>query len=130
AMPVREAPWTDRFDAAVLYDTMHHFDDEAATLKVILRTLVPGGRIFIREGARPAPGSEGERQLVEEMERYGTLESPFDPAYLEQVVAEAGFDDVRRFVEVDELIEVGDVGGMVGRLREQLAFRLGRKQPE
>ena len=27
-MPVREMPWSDRFDAAILYDTMHHFDDE------------------------------------------------------------------------------------------------------
>jgi SAM-dependent methyltransferase len=32
ALPVREMPWTGRFDGAVLYDTMHHFDDELATL--------------------------------------------------------------------------------------------------
>ena len=31
-----ELPWSDRFDAAILYDTMHHFDDELATLEVIL----------------------------------------------------------------------------------------------
>ena len=130
AMPVRELPWSDRFDAAVLYDTMHHFDDEAATLEVILTTLVPGGRIYIREGARPAPGSEGERQLIEEMELYGTLESPFDPAYIEQVVAKAGFTDVQRFVEIDELVEVGDVSGMFNRMREQFSFRMGRRAPE
>jgi SAM-dependent methyltransferase len=130
AMPVRELPWSDRFDAAILYDTMHHFDDEEATLEVILRSLVPGGRIYIREGARPAPGSEGERQLIEEMELYGTLESPFDPAYLEEVVAKAGFTDVRRFVEVDELVEVGDVGGMFNRLRKQFSYRVGRSAPE
>ena len=130
AMPVRELPWSDRFDAAVLYDTMHHFDDEAATLEVILTTLVPGGRIYIREGARPAPGSEGERQLIEEMELYGTLESPFDPAYIEQVVAKAGFTDVQRFVEIDELVEVGDVSGMFNRMREQFSLRMGRRAPE
>jgi SAM-dependent methyltransferase len=130
AMPVRDLPWTDRFDAAILYDTMHHFDDELATLETILNALVPGGRIYIREGARPAPGSEGERQLIEEMEVYGTLESPFDPAYLEQVVGRAGFTDVRRFVEVDELVEVGDVGHTFGRLREHLSYRVGRRAPE
>ena len=129
-MPVQELPWTDRFDAAILYDTMHHFDDEAATLQVILKTLVPGGRIYIREGARPAPGSEGERQLIEEMEVYGTLESPFDPAYLEEVIAQAGFTDVRRFVEVDELVEIGDVGGMFNRMREHFSYRVGRRAPE
>jgi SAM-dependent methyltransferase len=130
AMPVREMPWSDRFDAAVLYDTMHHFDDEVATLSVVRKALVPGGRIYIREGARPAPGSEGERQLIEEMEQYGTLESPFDPDYLEEVVEKAGFTSIRRFVELDELVEVGDVGGMLGRVREQLAYRLGRRSPD
>jgi SAM-dependent methyltransferase len=130
AMPVRELPWSDRFDAAILYDTMHHFDDEVGTLEAIKQTLVPGGRIYIREGARPAPGSEGERQLIEEMEHYGTLESPFDPAYLEEVVAKAGFTSVRRFVEVDELVEVGDIGGMFNRMREHLSYRVGRRAPE
>jgi SAM-dependent methyltransferase len=130
AMRVRDLPWSDRFDAAVLYDTMHHFDDELATLKVIQRALVPGGRIYIREGARPAPGSEGEQQLIREMEQYGTLESPFDPDYLERVVRDAGFSDVRRFVEIDELLDIGDTRGLVARIRDYAAYRLGRKEPK
>jgi SAM-dependent methyltransferase len=130
AMPVQDMPWTDRFDAAILFDAMHHFDDERATLEVIRRTLVPGGRIFIREGAKPATGSEGERQLIEEMEVYGTLEAPFDPAYLEQVVAAAGFTSVQRYVELDMLVGVGAVRHMAELLGEQVAFRLGRKLPE
>lgn len=130
ALPVRELPWEDRFDAAVLYDTMHHFDDELETLRVIHRALVPGGRIYIREGARPPAGSEGERQLIREMEEYGTLESPFDPDYLEEVVRGAGFVDLRRFVEVDELLDVADTRGLVARVREYAAYRLGRKEPE
>ena len=90
ALPVREMPWTSRFDAAVLYDTMHHFDNELETLEVIRRTLVPGGQIYIHEGVRPPAGSEAERNLVGEMERFGTLESPFDPEYLVEVVEGAG----------------------------------------
>jgi SAM-dependent methyltransferase len=108
AMPVREMPWTDRFEAAILYDTMHHFDNELETLRVIHRTLVPGGTIYIREGARPAPGSEGEQALIDEMRTHETLESPFDPRYLLDVVREAGFDDARRLLELDELVDVGD----------------------
>jgi SAM-dependent methyltransferase len=130
AMPVRDLPWHDRFDAAVLYDTMHHFDDELATLKVIHRSLVPGGRIYIREGVRPAPGSEGEQQLIREMEEYGTLESPFAPDYLERVVGDAGFTDVRRFIEIDELLDIGDTRGLVARFRDYAAYRLGRKEPQ
>ncbi|HEY7148460.1 MAG TPA: class I SAM-dependent methyltransferase [Gaiellaceae bacterium] len=130
AMRVQELPWHDRFDAAVLYDTMHHFDDELETLRTLNRALVPGGRIYIREGARPAPGSEGEQQLIHEMEQFGTLESPFDPDYLERVVREAGFVEVRRFVEIDELLDIRDTGGLIARIRDYTGYRLGRKQPE
>ena len=106
ALPVREMPWTGRFDGAVLYDTMHHFDDELATLEVIRRTLAPGGQIYIHEGVCPPAGSEAEQNLIAEMERYGTLESPFDPEYLVEVVERAGFANVRRLAEVDELVDL------------------------
>jgi SAM-dependent methyltransferase len=126
AMTVREMPWTDRFDAAILYDTMHHFDDELETLRVILRTLTPGGTIYIREGARPAAGSEAERALIDEMRTRATLESPFDPRYLLQVVGDAGFADVRRLVEVDELVDVADIRRPFQALVRFARYRVGR----
>ena len=107
ALPVRELPWSSRFDAAILYDTMHHFDNEVETLEVIRRALVPGGQLFIHEGVLPPKGSAGEQTLIEEMERYGTLESPFEPEYLTEVVERAGFVEVRRFAEADELVDLG-----------------------
>ena len=120
AMPVRDIPWEGRFEVAVLYDAMHHFDQELETLRVIRRALVPGGRIYIHEGARPRPGSDGERELMDEMRRYGTLESPFDPAYLLQVVRDAGFVDVQRLVEVDRLAMPTKSLGELVRLWRQL----------
>jgi SAM-dependent methyltransferase len=126
AMPVREMPWTDRFDAAVLYDTMHHFDDELETLRVIFRTLVPGGTIYIREGARPAPGSESEQALINEMRKHETLEAPFDPRYLLEVVREAGFVDVRRLLEVDELVPVDDFRQPFTAFGRFFRYRAGR----
>jgi SAM-dependent methyltransferase len=127
AMPVRQMPWSSRFDAVILYDTMHHFDDELETLAVIRRTLVPGGQLFIHEGVLPPPGSEGEHNLVAEMERYGTLESPFDPDYLEEVVRQAGFSDVRRLMEVDELV---DLSRPRRRFRWRDTLRRAHLQPE
>jgi SAM-dependent methyltransferase len=120
AMPVLEMPWTDRFDAAILYDAMHHFDDEVATLRVIRRTLVPGGRIYIHEGVRPPEGSEGERELIAEMEEYGTLESPFDPDYLVAVLGKAGFTQVTRFAAVDELLELSEQDRELRRIEEKM----------
>jgi SAM-dependent methyltransferase len=119
AMPVRELPWSDRFDAAILYDALHHFDDELATLRVIHRSLVPGGRIYIEEGVRPPPGSEAEQTLIAEMEEYGTLESPFDPEYLAEVLEGAGFEEVTRYARVDELFEIGrerEASARIGRM--------------
>ena len=122
AMPVLELPWRERFDAAILYDAMHHLDDEVETLRVIRQTLVPGGRIFIHEGVRPGPGSEGERQLVAEMEEYGTLESPFDPGYLQFVLEKAGFTGITRFAAVDDLLDVSDAEEELRRLEQRLQF--------
>jgi SAM-dependent methyltransferase len=126
AMPVRDLPWVERFDAAILYDTMHHFDEEVETLRTIQRSLVPGGRIYIREGARPRPGSEAEQNLIAEMEQHRTLESPFDPSYLVDVVRQAGFERVQRLIEVDELVDVHDARSVLGWLSRFARYRLGR----
>ncbi|MFN2470705.1 MAG: class I SAM-dependent methyltransferase [Gaiellaceae bacterium] len=130
AMRVHDLPWENRFDAAVLYDTLHHFDDEVATLEVLYRSLVPGGRIYVREGVMPAPGSESEQALIKEMEEYGTLESPFEPRYLGSVLERAGFVDVRRFVEVDELLAVDDARRPLRLLARWAKVRVGRALPE
>ena len=120
AMPVLELPWRERFEGAILYDAMHHFHDEVETLRVVRRTLVQGGRIFIHEGIRPEPGSEGEQDLIAEMEEYGTLESPFDPDYLVAVVEKAGFTDVRRFAAIDDLLDVSQREEELERVRARL----------
>ena len=120
AMPVLELPWRARFEAAVLYDAMHHFDNEQETLRAIRRALAPGGRIYIHEGVRPEPGSEGERYLIEEMQEYGTLESPFDPEYLVKVVRDAGFAEVGRFSALDELLDVSACDDELRRVEERL----------
>ena len=126
AMEVVDIPWTDRFDAAVMFDTMHHFDDELETMRVVLRALVPGGRLYIREGARPAPGSEAEENLIQEMRDHGTLESPFEPDYLVEVAQRAGFEDVRLLLEVDELVDLHDARQPLRFLRRFWRYRRGR----
>ena len=121
AMHVREMPWRGRFDAAILYDTMHHFDDELETLRVIRSTLVPGGLLYLHEGVRPERGSAGEKSLIEEMKEFGTLESPFDPDYLAKVVGEAGFVHMQRLYEVDELVDLAGGESALKRLSRRIA---------
>jgi SAM-dependent methyltransferase len=119
AMHVREMPWRSRFDAAILYDTMHHFDDELETLRMIRSTLVPGGVLYLDEGVKPEPGSAGEQTLIEEMKAFGTLESPFEPDYLAAIVEEAGFVQIQRLLAVDELIDLARPTEALSRLAER-----------
>ena len=120
AMPVRAMPWSGRFDLAVLYDTMHHFDDETETLRVIHRTLAPGAWVYLEEGVRPPPGSEAERHLIEEMEQHRTLESPFEPEYLVEVFERAGFVDIRRYARIDELLELDGTKDALSLVKQRL----------
>ncbi len=41
------------------------------------------------------------------MEQHGTLESPFEPEYLVEVLEQAGFEQITRYARVDELFEIG-----------------------
>jgi SAM-dependent methyltransferase len=103
ALRIGEIPWRRRFDVAVLFDALHHFDRELETLRVIRDALVPGGRVFIQESAWPRRGSEGERHFRDEMRRHGTLESPFSPRYLVEVLKKVGFEKVTRLAPIDRL---------------------------
>jgi hypothetical protein len=55
-----------------------------------------------------------------------TLESPFDPRYLLEVVREAGFEDVRRLIEVDELVPVADFRQPFKAFARFFRYRAGR----
>ena len=95
----------EQFDAAVCYDAMHHFDDERAAVRNFASMLRPGAMLFILEGNRPPRASAGEAELIEVMERFGTLESPFDAGYLIELLQENGFAVVGDYVSVNALID-------------------------
>lgn len=108
AMPVAEIPWRGRFDAVIVNDSLHHFDDENRTLRVLRKSLVPGGRLFIQEAAWPRRRRDT-RVYLEEMDRAGTLESPFRPGYLRRSLRRAGFTEVRRLAAIDRTFRARSV---------------------
>ncbi|HEV3409270.1 MAG TPA: hypothetical protein VG095_03190, partial [Chthoniobacterales bacterium] len=61
--------------------------------------------LFVLEGNRPPPNSAGEAELLEVMQRYGTLESPFAPDYLKQLLVENGLAVVGDYVSVSGFID-------------------------
>ena len=106
---IETASLTDTFDAAICYDSLHHFDDENAVLRHISAMLRPGGQLFIMEGERPPDESSTAQELTAAMEEYATLESPFSRAYLLETLDAQGFAVVGDYVSVNGLFPRNDL---------------------
>jgi SAM-dependent methyltransferase len=85
-------------DAVLFYEALHHVADEAVGLKKVHDVLKPGGVVGITGEGNWQPGNVvQEGLLAEEMERFGTLESPFTFEYLEFSLRKAGFRGITRY---------------------------------
>jgi 2-polyprenyl-3-methyl-5-hydroxy-6-metoxy-1,4-benzoquinol methylase/glycosyltransferase involved in cell wall biosynthesis len=102
---IESAPLAEKFDAVLCYDSLHHFENEAAVMRNIAAMLTVGGVLFILEGERPALGSATEAELLGVMTEYGTLESPFDYGHLRQILDEHGFAVIGDYASVNGLFE-------------------------
>jgi 2-polyprenyl-3-methyl-5-hydroxy-6-metoxy-1,4-benzoquinol methylase len=95
----------EKFDAIVCYDAMHHLEDAPSAIRHLAAMLPIGGVLFVLEGNRPAPGSAGQAELIDVMEKFGTLESAFDRDYLGRLLDEAGFAIAGDYVSVNGLFD-------------------------
>lgn len=116
---IEASPFPEKFDAVICYDALHHFVDEQASVRHIAEMLPVGGLLFILEGNRPPQASTAEEELVEVMREFRTLESPFDPAYLTQLLDQNGLAIVGDYVSVNELVD-RDALDEEGRLRVEI----------
>jgi 2-polyprenyl-3-methyl-5-hydroxy-6-metoxy-1,4-benzoquinol methylase len=116
---VERAPLGEKFDALVCYDAMHHFADEQAVARNLAAMLEGGGLLFILEGTRPPQDSPGEAELIDVMRRFETLESPFDAAYLRQILDQNGLAVVGDYVSINALID-REALDAEGRIRPHL----------
>jgi 2-polyprenyl-3-methyl-5-hydroxy-6-metoxy-1,4-benzoquinol methylase len=102
---IEVAPLAEKFDAVLCYDALHHFEDERAVMRHLAAMVDVGGMLFILEGDRPSRGSATEEELTAVMQRFLTLESPFDFGYLRQLLEENGFAIVGDYLSVNGLFE-------------------------
>jgi SAM-dependent methyltransferase len=94
-------------DGVLFFESLHHLADERRAADQTYRILRPGGRLAIVGEFNWKPGDEQQSAILTgEMDRFGTLESPFTHLYLEQVLREAGFVDITRHHGVNGFIPV------------------------
>lgn len=90
--------------AVLFFESLHHLIDENVGLKRAFDMLEDGGYLVVAGEGRWIPGDMGlESALKKEMEEYGTLENPFDQAYLKHVLERTGFVDIAFYHAVNGL---------------------------
>jgi SAM-dependent methyltransferase len=88
------------FDAAVIYDALHHADDEGAVIRNVFRALKPGG-IFIT--MEPGAGHSVATYSIEATQRFGTTEKDMEYERQRAHMLAAGFSDIKQFIRLSEL---------------------------
>jgi N-methyltransferase StaMA len=93
-----DLPYGDeRFDAVLLFQSLHHTSDRRRWLREALRVLRPGGRVVLTEFVEEAPLTPAELAILHE----GAMHAPLRTPELLDVVRGAG-------VAIDEATECGD----------------------
>ena len=96
-------------DAMIFFESFHHIIDEDKALEQAYRVLKPDGTLCILGDSNWIPGlKEQEDFWMEEMARFGTLESPFTHEYLAHVLKKHGFERIKRHHSVNGLIPIED----------------------
>lgn len=88
------------FDAAVIYDALHHAEKEGDIIRNVFRVLKPGG-IFIT--MEPGRGHAAAAQSIEAKQRFGVTEKDMEYDRQRGLMLGVGFSDVRQFVRLSEL---------------------------
>jgi SAM-dependent methyltransferase len=92
---MEEANLQEVADAVLFFESFHHVIDENKSLSNVYRLLKPGGALCIIGDSNWIPGNKAQEKFwQDEMNRFGTLESPFTREYLNYILRENRFDKI------------------------------------
>jgi SAM-dependent methyltransferase len=80
--------FSEPFDCAVFYDSLHHAVDERAALQSVFRALRPGGVLITHE---PGSGHSKSPDSIRAMELYGVTEKDMPPIHIRDLCRTIGF---------------------------------------
>jgi len=92
------------FDAAIIYDALHHFADDRAVLRNAFTHLRPGGRLFLKEPLEHHPSAP---ETQAEVAEFGVLERGFRREYLVDGLTAAGFYQTLMLRQADLMLDEG-----------------------
>ena len=80
--------FSEPFDCAVFYDSLHHAVDERAALESVYRALRPGGVLVAHE---PGAGHSKSPDSIRAMELYGVTEKDMPPHHIRDLCRSIGY---------------------------------------
>jgi SAM-dependent methyltransferase len=95
-----EAVEAGGFDAAVIYDALHHSEDDRRVIVNAFHSLRAGGLLITIEPGVGHSATEATRDVVT---RYGTTERDMPYARQQVFMREAGFSEVRQYLRLNQL---------------------------
>jgi SAM-dependent methyltransferase len=107
-----------RFDAALLYDALHHSRRADLVLQTVRNALKPGGRLLLVE-----PNWKHRFQGREASDEYGVTEMGYSPRRLKRLLREAGFTDIARFHNNRKRLFSNRPREVASHLAEPLVYR-------
>jgi 2-polyprenyl-3-methyl-5-hydroxy-6-metoxy-1,4-benzoquinol methylase len=105
------------FDAVLVYDTLHHVQNEAAVLENCLRALKPGGTLVLAE-----PGALHGRRARGVTVELGVTERGFSPRDLKRTLRRVGFTDIRHYVPASRAYMDSSLAALKTALYDLLYF--------
>ena len=105
------------FDAVLIFDALHHCQDEARVLRHAFEALRPGGQILLVE---PDWFHEYGRSARHDREKFGTTERGMGFGRMQRALAKAGFLPPERFYSLQGTFE----GGLAQRARSLVVAAL------
>jgi SAM-dependent methyltransferase len=107
-----------RFDAALLYDALHHSRRADLVLHTAHRALRPGGRLLLVE-----PNWKHRFQGRDASDEYGVTEMGYSPRQLKRLLREAGFAEITRFHNNRKRLFSNRPPEIAAHLAEPLVYR-------
>ena len=116
------------FDAVIMYDSLHHCENEKQVVKNIFEVIKPKG-LFI--AVEPGKGHSRSKEATDATRKYGTTEKdmPFD--YVKELLVRQGFSEVKQYVRLKQL-SLFDLSKPMGGFHQirhfvWLAYKMARR---
>lgn len=117
-------PIPGNFNAAVIYDSLHHAENEELVIKNIFAALAPGGILITVE---PGAGHSQTADSIEVMRKYGTTEKDMPFSLQLDLMQRAGFRSIRQYPRLSQLpvSALNTRAGAVSQVRHALSLAYG-----